>query len=339
MERVFLYYPTIDIPNKEWLYNVILYTDKVSSILPNREENHLPDTLKFLTDKGLYKPIYINDILHNYPTEFQRFEKKFIEAIDDKRFFFRSSATPRDTRFQGIYNDKMTNSILRELDKRNLITQGTDRVFMPENAAIYYMNILAQFIAEVNISSDIIIPSTDYKRFSDLTFGNPSSNKEAVNIVFDNCLPMPDINTPISKIVDFKLSHRDELLRFRQFINDINMNISNARDRSDINEILILTKEKIELELNVLNKVYNRNKIKTILTTMDSLLSLDNPDLFKSLVAVGLLSTTLNPVVGIGIAGFAVGVKLIDSYLENKDKLKTNELNYLFEARKARIIK
>lgn len=334
MERIFLYYPTINIPKKEWLYNVILYTDKVSSILPNRNEGYLPETIKYLMDKDEYSPVYINDILEKHPIQFEKFEQKFLEAIDDRRFFFRSSATPRDNRFLSIYNDKMTQSVIYELDKRNLIKQYAGKSFMPENAAIYYMNILAQFVTEVNESKNIIIPSTDYKRFSDITFDNGYTNRESINIIFDNCLPSPDVNTPIADIIDFKKTHRDDLLRFRHFLSEITASINNARDNVDINEILISTKEKIELELNTIDKIYKKNKIKTIITTMDSLLSLENPKLFESLFAVGLLSTTINPVFGIGIAGITITVKLIDSYLENRIKLQTNELNYLFEARK-----
>ena len=339
MERIFLYYPTIDIPKKEWLYNVVLYADKVSSILPNRDEYYLPDTVKYLRDQDQYSPVYINDLLKKYPAQFRKFEEKFLEAIDDDKFFSRSSDIPKDRRFRSIYNDKMTQTILYELDRRNLIQQQAEKNYLPENVAIFYMNVLAQFATEVNEQNNIIIPSTDYKRFSDITFFSRNSNNEAMNLVFENCLPMPDLNTSMDKVIDFKRKHRDDLLRFRQFLSNINTNLIEARDRTDINEILILTKEKIELELNTLGKIYKKNKIKTIITSIDSLLSLENPKLFESLLAVGILSTTINPAFGMGVAGIAVGVKLIDSFIENREKLQTNELNYLFEAKRQSLIK
>lgn len=339
MERIFLYYPTIDIPKKKWLYNVILYADKVSSILPNRDENYLPDTIKYLRDQEQYSPVYISDILQKYTTQFNKFETKFLEAIDDERFSSLRSDTPRDQRFRGIYNDKMTRSIIYQLDRRNLIEKQAEKHYMPENVAIFYMNILAQFVTEVNEHNNIIIPSTDYKRFSDITFFSRKSKNEAINLVLENCLPMPDTSTTIEKVIAFKKTHRDDLLRFRLFISEINSNLIEARDGADINEILISTKEKIELELNTLGKVYKKNKIKTIITSMDSLLSLENPKLFESLIALGLLSTTINPAFGMGVAGLAIGVKLIDSFIENKEKLQTNELNYLFEAKRQSILK
>lgn len=39
MNRTILYYPTINIPNDEWLRHALLYYDQVSSIIPQNWEN------------------------------------------------------------------------------------------------------------------------------------------------------------------------------------------------------------------------------------------------------------------------------------------------------------
>ena len=150
MERIFLYYPSIAIPNNEWLYNSILYSDKIASILPYRELDYLPDLLKFLLDNNEYHPIFVQDFLNKNETEFTKFEDKFIKAIDNDRFFLLDSKTRRDKRFEEIYYTKMSEKVLHELDKRKLIIKEFNKCILPENAAIYYMCILSQFIAQLS---------------------------------------------------------------------------------------------------------------------------------------------------------------------------------------------
>jgi len=298
----------------------------------------LPKQLRDLEELGEYTPIYINDLLEKHEPQFKAYEEKFINVIDDPRFFCQRSDTRRDKRFQSVYRDKMTNFILDELHSRSLITQHGSKYYMPENAAVYYMSLLAQFAAEVYESDDIIIPSTDYKRFSQIIFESRQANQESMNIIFKNCLPVPEMSVPIEKIIEFKKNHRAELLQFRQFVQGINQQLTGARDRQDLKEILMSTKEKIELELSNLENTYKRNNINIVVSTMDSIFSLENPKLFESLATIGVISTAINPLLGLGIAGLFVLAKLVDQYADNKDKLKTNELNYLFEAKKSKIL-
>lgn len=338
MERIFLYYPTIKIPQNEWLYNSILYSDKVSSILPFKNLTYLPDSIKFLLDEEQYHPIFVRDFIDNYQEEFSEFEDKFIEAIDDKRFFFKSSDTPRDEQFQGIYYDKITKRVLDELDKRKLITKKIDKLYMPENAAIYYMSILAQFIAKVDINN-LLVPSSDYKRFTDITFENGKHKREAFKLILDSCLPVPEPAIDIKEIIKFKKRHNDDLLRFRMFLSELVLKINNLNNEQDIKELLISSKEKIELELKYLHTAYNKSKLKTIVISLSSLISLENPKLIGTLIAAGLISTNINPAIGISIAGVGIIGKWVDSYFDRNDKLKSNELNYLFEAKSVGIIK
>ena len=52
MERTLLYYPTIELPKESWLRQALLYSDKVSSILPFKDNDRLPNTAKYLNWKG-----------------------------------------------------------------------------------------------------------------------------------------------------------------------------------------------------------------------------------------------------------------------------------------------
>src|SRR5438132_13701976 len=65
MTQTVLYYPTISIPNTEWLRQALFYFDKVVSIAPrvlwdsDKKESFVPLTpeLKYLWHEGAYEPL------------------------------------------------------------------------------------------------------------------------------------------------------------------------------------------------------------------------------------------------------------------------------------------
>lgn len=337
MERIFLYYPTIEIPQNDWLFQAILYSDKVSSILPFTEDKWLPETVKYLHWKGEYKPIFIEEIIQNNKKEFNIFENQFFKTVDDQSFLSFSSNTPRDERFRGIYYNKMTRSIMYELEKRNLIQNRTnEKIFVHENVAIYYMSVLAKFVASLD-NENLVVPSTDYKRFSDLSFEHLNKTQIAYNLIFDKCLPSPHESVEIRKIIEFKKNHKNDLLRFRKFISEIIEKIKNASDDYDVKEYICSAKEKIEYEIEELDNLFKKNKIKTVIKGINTLIGLDNPKLFNSLLQAGIITTVINPKIGIGMVGIGIIGKLIDNQFLKPSY--SHELNYLFEAKKIGIIK
>ena len=110
-------------------------------------------------------------------------------------------------------------------------------------------------------------------------------------------------------------------------------------DVQDIKELLVSSKEKIELQLNFLNILYQKNKIKTAIIFLNSLIAIEKPKLWDSLLTVGLISTALNSSIGLGVAGIGVIGKWALSIYERNNKIKSNEMNYLFQAKKAGIFR
>jgi hypothetical protein len=338
MERVLLYYPTIEFPEETWIRQAILYSDKVSSILPFGKESELPNSLKELLDRGEYKPIFVEEHINEYYEDFRRFSSDFLRDIDnDPRIFTASSLKPRTKKVDSLFRNKMTGELIYELERRHLITLSNDRkIFLPENIALYYMAGLAKFVAS-NPTMDLITPSTDYKRFSTLTFENGIGNDKALNLILMNCLPVPDENVDLSKIIEFKKTHKSDLTRFRHTYTSTQEVLRNCRDPKDATEAMIIYKEKIGLELDTLNKLYKKNKINTIFTTLDSLFGLENPKLFETLMSVGLISATIDPKIGMGLGLIMLSSKIINNHLSRQKPI--GDFNYLFEAKAKGIIK
>jgi len=337
MERILLYYPTIEFPKENWLRQALLYSDKVSSILPYKDESEYPESIKYLNWKGEYSPIFIDDLIRNNSHEYESFADKFLCKIDNNtKVFYASSKSIHPNIVNSLFSNKLSERIIYELEHRNLIRQKSDRrIYIPENIAIYYMSVLAKFVSSV-VEEDLIIPSTDYKRFSELSFENGIESEKAMNLIFKNCLPVPDDNVELSDIIDFKNNHKQDLLKFRLFYTKTQDSLKNCRDSIDLKEGLLAIKERIDLELMELEKLYSKNKIRVVYSSLNSLFGIENPKLFSSLLSAGVISTAIDPIIGLGVGVILVAGKLIDNIVSKPNK--ANEFNYLFEARKEGII-
>ena len=337
MERVLLYYPTIEFPNENWLKQSILFSDKVSSILPYYTDKEYPDSIKYLIDAGEYTPVFIQHLIEENLNEYNDFTNIFLKEIDNNsKILTASSRSIHSRNIDCIFKAKFTNRIFCALKKRNLILKETDtHIVLLENVGLYYMSILAKFVSSVT-TQDLVIPSTDYKRFSRISFENGIESDQALNLIFENCLPVPNDSVELSKIIKFKHSHKNDLIRFRHFYTDTQNSLRECRDSNDVKECLIGLNEKIVIELAELKQLYSTNKLKVFYTSLNSLFGLDNPALFNSLITAGLISTTIDSKIGLGIGAILVAGKVIDNIVSKPNR--TSEFNYLFEAQRKGII-
>lgn len=337
MERTLLYYPTIDIPRMDWLYSGLLYSDKVSSIVPFQEigDKRFPETLKYLADENQYKPIFIQELLSNYNDDFLEFEEHFISTTKSDAFCKLNEKKRKISGpyFGELYHQKLTGNILTYLKARGLIKRNTDgSIVTDELVALFYMGILAQYVAKVD-RDDLIIPSTDDKRYEEIAFGISENKVSAFSLILEKCLPVPDATTSLKKVVAFKRKRRAELIEFRKFLSRVQERIRNSSSSDELKEIQIETKEAIEKGVSDLQKLCKDGRIKTFFSTFESLLRLENPGLFQSLLAIGAITTPINPIAGVvtGLIGISGG--LASSYLSNRKEVDNSEFSYLFKAK------
>ena len=342
MERTLLYYPTIDIPHMDWMYSGLLYADKLSSIVPywGIEDEKFPATLKYLNDENQYKPIFIQDLLSRNHTDFKEFEDLFITTISSKEFKEKNEKKKKvsGAQFEKLYNQKLTDNIRRHLiDEKLIVFQKDGTITTDEMVALFYMGLLAQYVSRVE-KNDLIIPSTDDKRYEDIAFGIPKEKIHAFNFILEKCLPVPVSNTPLKNIINFKKSHENELIEFRKFISKAQDKVRKATTEQEIKEIQIETKEAIKKGISELQKIYKAGGIKTFFSSFESLLKLESPKLFQTLTTVGIISTPINPVAGAitGLIGISAGVA--SSYITNKNEINKSEFSYLFKAKQNKII-
>jgi hypothetical protein len=339
MERNLLYYPYIDIPNKEWLYSAILYTDSISTIVPyqNVENEEFPESLKPLLDAGVYKPVFIEKLLRSYNNEFQFFEKSFINSTTSEKF----KNMKKDVHIEQptiLFEEKMTYNIMNHLKQENLIrrTDG-NKIFTEQNTALLYMSLLAQYVAKID-TENLVIPSTDLKEYERMAFDLSESKINAYNLLLDKVLPTPNQEVPIGKILKYKQERRNELLALRAYMKEIQKEINSAENEEHLKSILIDSKEDIEKGLGDIAKSLKSGKIKTIVSSLNSLLKLDNPKLIGTLATAGIIGTTINPLIGAAVGGLSIVGNTVSDYLSVNREIESSELSFLFHAKKDKII-
>ncbi|TSJ43411.1 hypothetical protein FO440_04245 [Mucilaginibacter corticis] len=342
MDRTLLYYPTIDIPTDNWLCSALLYTDTVSSIVPYERINdtRFTDTLKFLIDEKQYKPVFIKQLLSQYTEEFQEFERFFIDttnSIEFERRMVRPSYIS-DQRYYELYNQKLTYNIQQHLKDKGFITKQTNgAIVTDEIVGTFYMGILAQYVAKTTKDA-LVIPSTDKKTYEDIAFQSTGQKIPAMNFILSNCLPVPVPGTSLKEIIKFKKAHRNDLIEFRKLLTVTQDKLKKSESQQDALQYQIELKEHIEKELNTLNALYHRNKIKTFLSSFESLLKLETPKLFQSLSLIGAVTTPIKPIAGLIVGSIGVSASVLSVYQEKKDEINKSECSYLFKAQNKGLI-
>lgn len=319
MKNNILYYPTIDIPNEDWIRNAIIYWDEISSIVPmNYEDNPFRDyspNIQYLKDNGIFRPIKPETLFHspNYNC-IENFELEFLEIIESRDFnqvkipgtrlyirvhnqkmdIHRDKMNPNRT-FE-IHNDKVSNNLFQSLVDRELVDReiiDSEWVKVESKTALLYMSLLAKYIAEIDKESTTI--GTNHYTYQLLNFNVNSrhDNISCFSTGLNNVLPTPTLNVSFENIIDFKRKRKDELLKFRKEITDFENSISKSETLKEVKFHMIDFSEKIELEVNELNKCFKDSRILTISKSLKSLISIKSPTLLSSLAVYAGKATQL----------------------------------------------
>lgn len=238
-----------------------------------------------------------------------------------------------------LYIQKMNNRVYKYLQERNLIhNENEDAILVEQNVALYYMSLLAQFVAKTN-KEYLVIPSTDVKDYERIAFHIAQKKEHALNILLERALPVPDTSVPIEEVLEFKNGRKEELDEFHEYLGTLQSQIKRSEDADEVQEVLLKSKRKIQNEITKIERTLKEAKIKTFFKGLDTLLKLDNPKLYESLASPGLAGgVTMNPMIALAVGAISVTGNLACSYFTERKTAKNSQLSYLFEAKKQGII-
>lgn len=148
-------------------------------------------------------------------------------------------------------------------------------------------------------------------------------------------LPVPDEETPLDEILEFKQKRTSELLRFRHAVDDLYLKMLSSPDQE---RELRKASEEIDLAIIELDRCLNVSNIKTFFTSLSLYLNVQDNKFFTTLL--GIYGATkvdfpleLGAAIGLGVnTVLTFAVRCIEKPVSVPKELQ--DFMYLYEARK-----
>ena len=344
MKRTILYYPKIVIPPAPWLKQAVLYWDEVASIIPGIPPEEGGDWLNpemaFLQNEGEFRA-FRPEILRSEYDAAKEFDQEFRAIVEGPEFQERLRRE-RGELTARIHHTKVTEILYFEfLEPRELARPGPDYawfLFEP-NTAMLFVTLLVKYLADID--EHLTVVGTDHQIYEDFSFSPliAEPSVPCLNAFFGDILPVPRDDVPLDDIVRFKQKRRYELLRFRQYLDDIGIRLSKAESKAQVKATIIAEKENLELGVKDLAALFRDSSIATIAGSLKSLISLKSPSLVGAAAVFADRAAELDKVpLEWGLAGIAgAGSIQLATYFigrrnERRAALRESPFSYLNHA-------
>lgn len=360
LKRCILYYPTISIPSRRWLKKTILYWDEVGSIVPKRYEESAPipytPVVQHLMNEGLFKPFRPENLFNQGWEKSEQFEQEFMKIIQSnqfqsfmnrRKFYFSRQNLPLLSR---ILEDKVPYNLFKFLEERGLAKNDNERhslewLYFENNTLLLYMALLAKYLADDSL--EYTIPGTDHSIYENMIFQalSPDDGISCIRTNFENCLPIPRDDVSIKSIIEFKRKRHDELLHFRQEIDNFQKTLRQCQERSEVGEATVAFKENLERNVRDLEAVMGDARISVLAGSLKTLIKVDSPTLWATAGVVAGQATKIADIplqwsaIGIGILGtIEITSYLVDKSNEQRASLRNSPFAYLYHANQENIL-
>lgn len=353
MKRTALYYPTISVPTGSWLRSTLLYWDEFASIVPQDYERKtlipFSPEVEFLRGENEFRPIRPDVLMiDGHYEKVQIFEKEIKSRVQAPAFQDHLSNGQRhlDAR---IHVDKVSESFFNDfLNPAGLARRDDDDynwLLFERRTALLYMSCLAKYLAELD--QEATTPSTDcplYERLS-LYALQPEEGFSCLDVQLRNILPVPRQDVALSDILVFKRRRRQELLKFRELVDEVNSDLAKAESPAEFKGAFISMGEKLERGVDELKILLDDSRLATFSSTLKSIISVKSPTLLTiAAVAAGRVTKVADLPIGWTAAGIAilgsieVSHLLIDSRNKSRAMLRESPFAYVYYAEKKGIV-
>lgn len=321
-KRSILYYPNIYV-DSTWLREVLLYWDEVTSIVPfdlndmSYDDNDFNQELLWLKKEGVYrelKPEFLfnNEYLNSdferevssriIPIARRRYSKKCtISArtiVKDNKLKVNKNTYNMELDGQPVHSGKIGYALIKILEKYGNINTYDEWYYIDKVIADRYMSILAKYMAIADRrytgNNTIIGSSKPYEHYAyNIRTNETKCSDIYVEQHLKGILPVPKNDASFDDILNFKKECRNELLKFRLEITNMQNDISNNPDR--LESIITGYKERIEIETNEIVKASRDYKVNMRLSSTKECVKISKQ-------AINLVGNLIPQVKPIGLA-------------------------------------
>ncbi|TCK98020.1 hypothetical protein EDC19_0426 [Natranaerovirga hydrolytica] len=347
-----LYYPNINIEDSIWLRNALLYWDKVSSIMPyDNSEYSLSSQVRYIMGTDYFEPTrpdelmfsdFYNDFIDELQLRVDEFDLRKTRGYKTRVHRSKIETMQRDSL---LHHTKISSAVLPILKKKMDIdrAEGGNWYIMNESLADLYMSVLAKYLAVID-QDDTVIGTDRYQ------YQNYAYKRRAFSTRFDNCktfldlrcsgLPTPNMDIPLSDILNFKEKRKNELLRFRLLMKEKERQLKSCESVVEMKDKINTFQDEIALGLSDLERVMKDSNWKTRATVYGTLISVSVPNIIE--VAEMFGSHIPLTYKGVAIAsGVALGGALAMKEIGNmrQEAIANSQFAYVYHAKHKSIIR
>ncbi|MCE1164476.1 MAG: DUF6236 family protein [Bacteroidetes bacterium] len=318
-----LYYPHINLTNKNWVKHALLFWDKISRIVPRSiEPADNEDITKIKFETGFIEDYHPKE--HDTSDTFNQFSKELRPILESDHFFHeRFFALEHQRRHymrdyyerRSFYSEmvKSTGTYIHvmKLDPRLknwLLEIGVaipgeneyeDWVKIDNEIGLLYMTYLAKTISKkktIPIVTDVEQSFSAAIHFESIINSDYSSQFEyrLGNLLIETIVPQKINDIPLDTIIEIRDNYGDERIAFFNEISNLTKSLPEIDNASALNDALNLHSRLILKETKRLEKLYNTHKIETVskflgISLPTSIVSLTEfvPDIAKPFIMVG----------------------------------------------------
>ena len=235
--KKYIYYPSFEPPNNEWLKFSILYLDKFESIVPYNRQHLISDEFRKLKNE--------TDLVDLFSPEHHQGERATINAINEAQRFLKttyqvSSLFNRinilrdwrnpDTWNYQIYGEKFSYSWSEFCEHERIGKRNNDGILLPKSLAYLYMTHLAKEIAfdrDGNIITDNL-EYDNYTSYSKIKSTNNNVRDKFMRGIIELKIPRNLNALSFDQLIEFRNRNRTLISAFNSQINNIETSISNG---------------------------------------------------------------------------------------------------------------
>lgn len=351
MKRRILYYPTINITDGIWLRNALLYWDEISSIMPYQNDDfEISPEIQNLMDTHYYVPTRPDDIMYSelYSEFIDEVKIKINEynpRLHKSRNFSSVHRSKVESTFYHLHNSKISSDIFPLLQEKSeiLYSENGQWIYIEEELSNIYMAVLAKYLAAINHEDTVI--GSDKQSNEDYVYKaknttNRYNNRQPFLNYKCSFLPVPNMDTSIEEIIDFKRRRADELLHFRQLLTEFEEKLSQASDVVEVKSLCIEFEEKLAMNANDIHRVMTERRWRLKPSLMNTMIGISLPGIINTLEMFGVPVNLTHKGIGIA-AGTALSIYLTYREAGNirKTELVDNPYSYIYHARMDNILR
>lgn len=353
-QRVILYYPRVLITPGPWLKQALLYWDTVGSIVPENLDRRIQNSrwMQELQDAGVLVPFRPETTFSRHPYLGDELLSEFREIVNRPHFqrlinpvtHFRirkpTDQLENSPYYFDIYSEKIPEQFLDWLQhERFAMRMQNGQWRFDSRMGLLYMALLAKYMAEISDYSTI--PGSDFGLYKNLIFKaeRPEDASLGLSIRLRDLLPVPGPRVTIPQILQFRQTRRNELLQFRQEIDQFQAELKGAGDYTEVRNLTTRFSERMARHVNELERVLDDARLPFVLGTLENLVKMDTIPL------IGIIANPFQVPVEFQLAGAAVvggitiGKYLIDHRNEQRRIMRENSFSYLYQAKRQGLIR